>query len=85
MIVRCKSLFKDNASMGSHLYEQAVEKKDTIYIDHDHKIMTIPPEKYNKFFEMGKKEYPHTDGREGTYTLKYIKFIPDEGETGNFK
>jgi len=74
---RCKSLWNGNASIGSHDYDDCVAKKETIVIIHQKKKMTVKPDHFFKFFEMGEKVYwDKYKNRE--YRLKYIKFVPDE-------
>lgn len=86
MIIPCNSLFNGNASVGSHIVEEAQISRTTIQIKHKGQLMTVDPIEFYRFFSFGKdggKKYRHTDGRPGFYTLKYIQWKPDEKENGN--
>ena len=85
IIITCKSLWKGNASIGTHILEAFKSKGETFAIRHKKDLMTIDPIEHYKFFQLGKnpKKFPHTDGRSGFYTLKYINWIADEKETDN--
>ena len=77
--ITCKSLWKGNASIGTHILEKLKAKNETFAIRHKKNLMTIDPIEHYKFWNVPKpKQYPHTDGRSGFYTLKYIKFKADE-------
>jgi len=79
IIITCKSLWKGNASVGTHILEALKTKGETFKIRHKKWYMTIDPIEHYKFWNVPKpKKYPHTDGRSGYYTLKYIKFKSDE-------
>ena len=77
--ISCTSLFNGNASVGSHIFEECDSKKETIQITHKKQVMTIKHDHFFKFFSFGNtKSYPHQDGRTGFYTLKYVKFVPED-------
>jgi hypothetical protein len=82
MRVKCKSIWRGLASVGEHIIEEAKFKSEDLIIESGKEEMTIPFFKLGKFFSYGKgKEYPHKDGRPGTYKLKYIKWEPDSEQT----
>lgn len=82
IIIPCKSLFNGNASIGSHILDDLKAKNKPFAIRHKQELMTIDPIEYYKFFQLGKspKKFRHTDGRSGFYTLKYIKWVADDGK-----
>lgn len=71
--VTCKSLFNGNASIGTHVLQEAKATNQSIMIRHKGLDMEVRPFMFGKFFKMGNKTYPHKSGL-GTYTLQYIKF-----------
>ena len=79
IIVKCKSVFKGNASVGSHVVKHCEEKKIPIKIQVGKSIMTVQPNEFHKFFTFGSglgKRYKDTNGGEDYY-LKYIRFKED--------
>jgi hypothetical protein len=80
-IVKCRSLFNGNASVGSHIVEHCLAEKIPIKIQVGTKVMTVAGEsEFKKFFTFGSGEgrrYPDQSGP-GYYTLRYIKFEEDK-------
>jgi len=78
-IIPCTSIWNGNASIGTDVLDQLKAENETFAIRHKRKLMTIDPIEYYKFWQQpNPKKYPHTDGRSGFYTLKYIQWKPDE-------
>jgi len=78
-VVKCKSLFRGNASVGSHIIDHCAEKKIPLKIQVGKCVMTVPLNEFDKFFTFGGgpgKKYIDQQGG-GYYTLKYIKFKED--------
>ena len=48
--VKCKSLFKGNASVGSHIVDACRKNNEDIEIEHKGKIMTVRSFMFHKFF-----------------------------------